>query len=93
MDRAREHLPNNASRLIAAAVSLVGSAEEVRAFMKSLEDDFSDYCAGRKEPSFPELDRLVTLIIREQGKIIAHNRELLRQMRDRQRERTRPVHG
>ena len=82
MDRVPEHLPNNASRLIAAAVSLVGSADEVRAFMKSAEVDFRDYCAGQKEPSWPEFDRLITLIIREQGKIIAHNRELLRKMTD-----------
>ena len=89
MDRAPDHLPNNASRLIAAAVSLVGSADQVRACMESLEQDFQDYCAGRKEPPFTELDRLVTLIIREQGKIIAHNRELLRKIRDRRNDSLR----
>lgn len=59
------------------AVSLVGSAHEVMAYMKSSEDEFRDYCAGLKEPPFEELDRLVALIVREQGKMIAKNRDLL----------------
>jgi hypothetical protein len=80
MDHAPDRLPNTASRLIAMAVSLVGSAQEVTAYMRSTEEDFRDYCAGAKEPSFVELDRLVTLIIREQGKIIAQNRELLQRV-------------
>ena len=80
MDRAPHKLPNTASRLIAGAVSLVGSPEEVRAFMQTTAEDFLDYCACRKDPTWPELDRLITLIVREQGKIIAHNRRLLREM-------------
>jgi hypothetical protein len=35
------------------------------------------FCDGRKEVPWPELDRLIQLIIREQGKLIAKNRELL----------------
>jgi hypothetical protein len=88
MDRLPERPPNNASRLIAGAVSLVGDTEEVRTVMQSTPADFLDYCAGRKEPSLPELDRLISLIICEQGKIIAHNRELLRKMAGFRVERT-----
>ena len=82
MDRGPQKFPNICSRLIAAAVSLVGSAEAVRAHMRTTAEHFLDYCAGASEPSFAELDRLVTLIVREQGKIIAHNRDLLRAMRE-----------
>jgi hypothetical protein len=86
LERVPDKLANTAARLIAAAVSLLGSSEEVRAHMRASKDQFLEYCAGSKEPSFGELDRLVTLIVREQGKIIAQNRELL------QRARERPVH-
>lgn len=77
MDREPPNLPNTASRLIAGAASLVGDAEPVRLYMQCTESDFREYCAGRKEPTFPELDRLITLIVHEQGKIIAENRQLL----------------
>ena len=83
MDRIPPKLPNTSSRLIALAVSLVGSGQAVSAKMRCTEDDFRDYCAGTKEPSWPELDRLVSMIVREQGKMIAKNRELLNQMRTR----------
>jgi hypothetical protein len=65
------------------AASLVGSAQEVRATMQCSEVDFLQYCSGSKEPTYAELDRLVTLIVREQGKVIAHNRELLNAHRTR----------
>jgi hypothetical protein len=74
--------PNTGARLIAMAVSLAGSVEEVKACMRSTEADFIDYCAGVREPALPELDRLITLIIREQGKIIAQNRDLLQRARE-----------
>jgi hypothetical protein len=80
--RSNGEVTQTASRLIAAAVSLVGSGQEVRAYMRATEEHFVEYCAGTKEPSFAELDRLVTLIIREQGKVIAQNRELLRRNRE-----------
>ena len=79
---APDKAPNTAAQLIAAAVSLVGSPAAVRAHMRCTEEHFLDYCAGAKEPSFAELDRLVTLIIREQGRLIAQNRNLLRQIRE-----------
>jgi hypothetical protein len=83
MDRAPDKLPNTSSRLIAMAVSLVGSALEVMAQMKSSEADFRAYCGGEKEPDGAEFSRLVSLIIREQGKLIAQNRELMAQIRAR----------
>jgi len=38
---------------------------------------------GSKEPTWPELERLIDLIIHEQGKIIAHKRDLLAEARER----------
>lgn len=78
-----DRLSNTTSRLIAMAASLVGSAHEVQAAIKCSAADFLEYCNGSKEPTLPELDRLITLIIHEQGKIIAHNRELLADQRAR----------
>jgi hypothetical protein len=74
--------PNTGPRLIAIAVSLAGSVQEVRAYMRSTEADFLEYCAGAKELAFDELDRLITFIVREQGKIIAQNRDLLQRVRE-----------
>jgi hypothetical protein len=68
MDWVTEKLPNTSSRLIAMAVSLVGDPD----------------CSGGKEPTWPELDRLVTRIIREQGKMMTKNRELFAQIRAKQ---------
>ena len=83
MDRLPGKLPNTTSRLIAMAVSLVGDGEAVRLAMQSSAQDFGDYRAGRKEPPFSELDRLIILIIREQGQMIARTRELLARNRAR----------
>jgi hypothetical protein len=80
MDRAPPRLPNTTSRLIAMAVSLVGAAD-VMARMKCSEEDFRQYCEGQKEPTWPELDKLVTLIIEQQRVRIAKNREFLARMR------------
>ena len=77
MDRASQEPPNTASRLIAMAASLVGSAHEVMVVMRSSEEDFRLYSEGVKEPSFPELDRLINLIIREEQKLIEDNRARL----------------
>ena len=77
MDRIPGKLPNTSSRLIAMAVSLVGEAQSVMLEMKCSREDFLDYCAAQKEPQAEELDRLLKLIIREQGNMIAKNRELI----------------
>lgn len=83
LDRAAAKLPNTSSRLIAMAVSLVGEAHPVLLEMKCSSDDFREYCAGRKEPPWSELDRLIQLIVREQGNLIAKNRQLLAHIRER----------
>jgi hypothetical protein len=81
MDRVPPKLPNTASRLIAMAVSLVGDAPTVALEMKSSDADFRDYAAGKKEPPSEEFGRLVHLIVSEQGKLIAKNRELIAEIR------------
>jgi hypothetical protein len=81
MDRPARKLPNTASRLIAMAVSMVGSAQEVMACMRCSTDDFQKYCNGEKEPTWPELDRLVGLIIEKQRILIAKNRESIDRVR------------
>jgi hypothetical protein len=81
VDRAPPKLPNTASRLIAMAVSLVGESTKVMIAMRCSEADFHEYSDGRKEPSWPELDKLITLIVREQGIIIAKNRVVLDALR------------
>ena len=81
MDRVPPKLPNTSSRLIAMAVSLVGSAARVMGEMKCSAHHFRQYCEGRTEPTLPEFERLVTLIVREQGKMIARNREMVAAIR------------
>ena len=85
MERAPDKLPDTSSRLITMAVSLVGSAEAVVAEIRCSDADFRDYCAAVKEPTQRELDRLLQLIVREQGKMIARNRELLARIRTQQK--------
>ena len=68
-------------RLIAMAASLVGEPSLVRKEMRCAEADFRAYCEGEREPPWPELDRLITLIIREEGNIIAANRANLAKRR------------
>lgn len=63
------------------AVSLVGSAEAVQAELKCSASDFREYCSGNTPIPWHELDKLISLIVREQGMIIAKNRELIAQIR------------
>lgn len=81
MERVAQNLPNACSRLITMAVSFVGEAQSVALEMKCSNADFLEYCAGQKEPTMAELDRLISLIVREQAKLIAKNRELLAKTR------------
>ena len=69
-----------ASQLIAMASALT-SAEQVRAEMKCSSDDFRDYCAARKQPTQPEIETLVAIIVREQGAMITRNRQVLARIR------------
>ena len=80
LDRGAE---NTESRLIALAVSLMGSVEPVINEMKCSTDDFRDYRAGTKKLPPPEYERLISLIMREQGNEIAKNRELIAKLSSR----------
>jgi hypothetical protein len=82
LDRVPPKLPNTTSRLIAMAVSLVGEAQSVVLEMRCSQVDFGEYCAGGKEPPPIEFERLIVLIIREQSKMIAKNRELIAKNRE-----------
>ena len=77
MDYIPPNLPNTSMRLIAMAVALVGSPQSVMLEMKCSNEEFGDYCAGRKPLTQTELDRLLQLISAEQARLIAKTRELL----------------
>ena len=77
MDCIPPNLPNTSMRLIAMAVTLVGSPQSVMLEMKCSNEEFGDYCAGRKPLTQTELDRLLQLINAEQAKLIAKTREIL----------------
>jgi hypothetical protein len=81
MDRVPERLPNTSSRLIAMAASLVGDLDAVRRAIKCSPEDFREYCSGRKQLPYDELDQVINVIVTEQQKIIAKNRELLAAIR------------
>ena len=83
MDRVPPKLPNTASRLIAMAVSLTGEAHAVALEMKCTNDEFRAYAAGSQEPPAEQFERLVSLIVHEQTKLIAKNRELIARIRAR----------
>ena len=53
------------------AVSFVGEAQSVALEMQCSNADFLEYCAGQKEPTAAELERLIGLITREQAKLKA----------------------
>ena len=58
------------------AVSLAGSPELVAACMQCTRDAFYDYCSARKEPSWDEIERLLSFLTHEHGRLIAEHREL-----------------
>ena len=69
------------SSLMALAASLADEPRKVWESMGCSEAEYRDYCAGRKVPTQLELERLVELIIQEQGNIVSRNRDLLAQVR------------
>jgi hypothetical protein len=68
------------------AVSFVGPAH-VMTCMKCSAEDFQKYRDGEKELTWPELDRLVKLVVEQQRIVIAHNRDLLARMRAKREKR------
>ena len=79
--------PNTTPRLIAMAASLVGDETKVMEHLRCSEADFLLYCSGQKELPFAELDRLVSLIVHEQGVLIAQHRQFLAEVRARRNPR------
>jgi hypothetical protein len=71
------------ARLIAMAVSLVGGSDVVQKHLHCSDADFIAYCNGHKELDTAALEAVVALIVHEQGNIIAKNRELLAELRQR----------
>lgn len=58
------------------AVALLGEAIKVRNHMKFSEAELVAIVAGERELTWAELDLLTTLLVREQGNVIAKNRDL-----------------
>jgi hypothetical protein len=69
-------VPTTSSRLLAMAVVLVGSKERVRQHMQFSLEELLNLLAGSRELTWVELDLLTTLLIEEQGSMIAANRDL-----------------
>jgi hypothetical protein len=63
------------------AVALVGESEKVKQHMKFTDAELIDLLAGKRELTWVELDLLTTLLVREQGSMIARNRELVELIR------------
>jgi hypothetical protein len=57
------------------------------ACMKCSAEDFQKHRDGEKELTWPELDRLVKLVVDQQRIVIARNRALLARMRARREKR------
>jgi hypothetical protein len=82
LDRLPDSMERIASRLIAMAVSLTGDVEEIRKAMNCSSEDLLEYSAAKKQPTRAQFDALFEIVIREQGNLIAKNREPLAQMRE-----------
>lgn len=82
MDRLPEQSPTNSSRFIAKAISLAGP-DAVRAAMQCSKEDFLRYRQGAKAPTWRELCWLIELVVAEQRRKIARNRQLLAAQRAR----------
>ena len=74
-------LPTTSARLLAMAVGLLGETSLVRNHMKFSDTELVDVITGKREMTWVELDLLTTLLIREQGSIIAKSRDLLELLR------------
>jgi hypothetical protein len=81
VDRVPPELPNTASRLIAMVASMGVKVDDIRQAMGCSNADFLQYIEGKKEPPWPEFDRLIQFIVHEQGKMIVRNRELMAEIR------------
>jgi hypothetical protein len=81
-------LPTTSARLLAMAMALLGERAKVRDHMKFSDAELLALLSGDRELTWTELDLLTTLLVREQGSMIAKNHglvELLRLRATRQR--------
>jgi hypothetical protein len=74
-------LVTTSARLLAMAVTLVGSTQKVRVHMSLTEAELVALLAGERELTWVELDLLTTLLVNEQAHVIAQNRELVELIR------------
>ena len=75
MDRVPSNLPNNASRLIAIAMSLGATTGELRRLMGCSDLEWQAYRAGHLKPTFAQLDPLIGYIVRKQKEAIERARQ------------------
>ena len=69
--------PKTSSRMIAMAVSLVGSPDPVRKAMALSTDEFEKLGAGLQDLTRAQFDQLVSIIFLEQSRLIERNRALI----------------
>ena len=69
------------ARLLAMAVTLMGERATVRDHMKFSDAELLAFLSGGRELTWAELDRLTTLLVREQDNMIAKNRDLVELLR------------
>jgi hypothetical protein len=78
MDRIPESLGQIAPQLVALAVVLLGSSEEVQRELRCSLDDLA-------QPTQVQLETLFAIIVREQAALVGTNRDLLDRIRSRMR--------
>ena len=69
--------PTTAADLIEAATNLLQSREAVRAQLEADAFQFEQWADGSAEPPWSAFERLVFLVLTEQQKRVAQNRQLL----------------
>lgn len=74
-------LPTTSARLLAMAIALLGETNLVRRHMKFSDAELVDLLSGKREMTWVELDLLTTLLVREQGSLLAKSRDLVELLR------------
>ena len=75
------HLPTTSARLLAMAMALLGERAKLRDHMKFSDAELLALLSGDRELTWTELDLLTTLLVREQGSMIAKNHDLVELVR------------
>jgi hypothetical protein len=63
------------------AVTLAGSEQRVMHAMQVRAEDFAAYRSGEREPTWPQFDRLVQLVVEEQRKGIERRKAQIAHVR------------